>query len=558
MSSKIGLRNTSSGRKMPALVICYKCKKHVDIKTTALCSICNHRYEPDCIGYPEKTYRMMDQESKKNWKCTTCIKNKKLVNSDSSNITLRNKKKLTNKTSPTVQEDNEVKKHKSIDESQTQDSHILTDYNTSSESYCTPTKMLKSLDGTLSGPISDLVSLSEMKDTMSQLTAKLECTQNELDNKILENNDLQRQVNKLTAEVIVLKSLCQTSSITEDTSRCSIKKRPSSAHCITSTPSSPLNYSNVDCFYDDRTLSLKKNISDLQQQLEDAKLEISRLTKQIETLTQYLHNKSEVSSLTMIPPRNSTTPTYTTRERKREHEPGRNLYIYGTQQCVGLASALMQSRCNTKYEKYRVFAETKPNAKCYDVTQNCIRRILNPDDKIVICVGENDHNLKQVLSQLEVVLETFYNNRIIVLNVNSSHFLNTSKLNNGIKNLCKKFKKCHFLNKHYFKLSEICNSINYVIDCNDYDEAYLYPANIRKFVMRNHTNSNTNTNSNTTTSKKCLAEPKKGTIPFYFNNQSCEKNKQTASPTESVSNVNKGTIPYYFPMLKKKNSFFRA
>lgn len=80
---------------------------------------------------------------------------------------------------------------------------------------------------------------------------------------------------------------------------------------------------------------------------------------------------------------------------------------------------------------------------------------------IVICVGENDNNLRQVLSQLQDLLDMFYNNRIIVLNVSNSHPLNVSKLNNGIEPVCKKLKKILYIDCGYLEVAEVCKSINY-------------------------------------------------------------------------------------------------
>ncbi|CAH1639428.1 unnamed protein product [Spodoptera littoralis] len=258
MSSKIDSKNTNSGRKMAPLVVCHKCKKHVNIKTTALCSVCNHRYEPDCVGYPEQTYRMMDQEAKKKWKCVTCIKNKKSISSDLTNITLRNKKKQVGNTQPPTQSII-IKKHQPVDASQIHDSHVLTDYNSSSEPDYTPPKMSKSLDGTSSDLNLDLISLLEMKDTISQLTGELVSTQSELDKTLLENNDLQKQVNKLTAENNMLKSLCQSASLPDASFRSSIKKkRHSLAYCTTSTPSSPIYSSNTNYEYKNN-IPKKKN-----------------------------------------------------------------------------------------------------------------------------------------------------------------------------------------------------------------------------------------------------------------------------------------------------------
>lgn len=85
-------KTVHSDRKTSAQVTCNVCKKYVNIKNTALCSICKKRYEFDCVGYPESTYRLKDIEARKKWKCKLCIKNQPDANSDAtSNVTLRRK-----------------------------------------------------------------------------------------------------------------------------------------------------------------------------------------------------------------------------------------------------------------------------------------------------------------------------------------------------------------------------------------------------------------------------------------------------------------------------------
>lgn len=63
-----------------------------------------------------------------------------------------------------------------------------------------------------------------MKETISHLTQELNSTQNKLENTILEKNDLHIQIEKLTVENNVLKSLCKLSSV-ENMPCNSIKKK---------------------------------------------------------------------------------------------------------------------------------------------------------------------------------------------------------------------------------------------------------------------------------------------------------------------------------------------
>lgn len=132
-----------------------------------------------------------------------------------SNVTTRKKPTVsTTESSPdTKQRINQL--------SSTQDSHVLTDYDTSYESDTSPDVHSKSVEGTTT----NLSSFSEMQDTIVQLTAKLETTEHELENTILENNDLNKQLNKLTTKIKILKTICHSSSMIESSPLNNDKKK---------------------------------------------------------------------------------------------------------------------------------------------------------------------------------------------------------------------------------------------------------------------------------------------------------------------------------------------
>lgn len=200
-------------------------------------------------------------------------------------------------------------------------------------------------------------------------------------------------------------------------------------------------------------------------------------------------------------------------------------------------------------------AITKPNAPCNEVIANCRNTKLSTEDKLIICVGENDCNPNLLLSQLQIVLDKFTNNTVIVLNVVNNMYLNVHKLNSSIQNLCNKYKKCHFVNQTSTKLSDVCKSLNYLIDCCDYSDKYLNPSEIRKRITSNNTSFNLKV---TNEPKKGVIEPKKGTIPYYFSRNVNNSTSPNDSSSFSQRNGQIGTIPYYFPVLNKHNSFFRT
>ncbi|KAF9405921.1 hypothetical protein HW555_013517 [Spodoptera exigua] len=346
---------TKSHRRMPEKATCFKCRKSVDIKETALCSICNHRYEFDCDGYPEGTYRLMDTESKKRWKCKTCLKNNKKVQdaSNVTNITTRKKGNLRQDCSPPapvrIQNVNDSKQTVPVMASVQNtldilDSHILSECEISGGSYDTPNKLSKSVDGT----ISETLTILEMKDTIKRLTNKLDSTENELENTILENNNLRQQLDKLTTEIKLLKSLCHSSTVTENSPALNPRrKRHSLIHQRSFfSPSTPLpNSLQLDYGKNTEIMELNQKITELQNQLRDAQQQIQACKKIIDE-SKHTNVTSPNSSVSKINTRTSF------HAEEPNHETSNRVLIFGSQQCVGLAAALIHSRRNTR-EKQR-------------------------------------------------------------------------------------------------------------------------------------------------------------------------------------------------------------
>ncbi|KAF9420792.1 hypothetical protein HW555_003140 [Spodoptera exigua] len=355
------------------------------------------QYELDYDGYPEQTYRLMNLESKKKWRCKMCVRNKKFTSiGETSNVTTRKKQSSLKTPSPT-----EILQHvknnprtgtskdqPTIQNTSENDSHVLTDCETSDESFITPNKLSRSFDGT----ISDLVKVSEMKDIISQLTLKLQSAECELENVMLENTDLHKQIAKLITEVTTLKSLCQSPSMFGTPINMMKKKKEEHREKLNSTLSTPASLKSKLEPADNVILNLKQKISTLQQQLQLAEQEVTTLKTRIKSLIQQNHNSTSSLSSSRVHttqelkrcPATSTSPLPT---HRRVMEPEKRIFVFGTQRCVGLAAAISHSRTNTSYEKYRVIAETMPNALCSEITASCRSIKPMPDDKLLICLG---------------------------------------------------------------------------------------------------------------------------------------------------------------------------
>lgn len=549
---------------MAALVRCHKCKKIVSVKNTALCCACDNRYELSCDGYPEATYKLKDAESKKKWRCSACVRSKKYSNvgdGGPSAMTLR-KKTLSKIPSPAdlQQRTKKVQQQPRTRNSTLTDSHILTDCETSDESYTTPNKTSVSMDGT----VTDFISISDMKETITQLSNKLQTTENDLASISLQNRELHLLIDKLNIEITTLKSLCYSSSLYEgpDTNK-NIKNHALLPQNICSTPPSPSSAKiSVNTTDDDIIRTLNLQITSLQQQLKVAEEEIVALTKRVSLIMQHNYTLPTCDSSSSIQLENLEQPNYVHSKfedtTQQEHNiqickmEKKRILIFGAQQCVGLASALWQSRFKTQYETYEVIGETNPNALSTQVVKNCLSAKLRQHDVLVVCIGENDRNINGVVSQLKTLLNRFKDNLIFVLGVNNSYYYNVNKLNNYLENVCKQYRTCTFIRKTS-KALVISECINYYLDCNYYNEKFLCPTQIRKLIAHNSSKSN-----NCTIRKN---EPKKGTIPFYFNNnlkKNIDNTSQSLIPKLSIEQPVKGTIPYYFQKLNKTGTFFRA
>lgn len=226
----------------------------------------------------------------------------------------------------------------------------------------------------------------------------------------------------------------------------------------------------------------------------------------------------------------------------------RKIWIFGSQQCVGLASELIQSRDSTPHVNYEVEAQTKPNANSEEILKGIQNAKFKEDDKIVLSLGENDCNPIMILSVLCTILMQFRDMNIFVLSAIHSNFLNEPKLNSEIKRVCSNFPKSHFI--EYDKLNRMsmsktmllkyqCKIINFKIDCTDYNEKFITKDN-KKTV--NGKNKKTLNKSEIQTNQK-KDKSLKGTIPYYFKQISKGQTNKVIPPRTSNT---QGKVPYYY------------
>lgn len=481
--------NDKSSHKTP--VTCSECKLKRQKNETVSCSQCKKTYDFDCFGLSEKLYRLMLPEKRTKVKCKMCTRTSKQIkpitmavastsnNSEVSNVTIRKHAPTTMK-EPTIATNNMPHVNDSLD---TCDEESFDISNSQSERFS------KSVDYTSM----NTCDIEDFKEQISDLTASLMTTQNELENTIIENNDLKRQIDKLNNEIKLLMSICHATTpnmfnlpLTVTPSRKNKARRSTS--CF-----SPRSIRHITTTNDpSETISgLEAEIGKLQQQLLVAEEEITALSEYIEELKSKLHSET----INTMP--SSTGPVVNVDEKDntivRDEETKPKIFIVGTQQCTGLAAALIETRAEYRCEKYQILSFTKPNAPATEVLKTCKSLHIGDKDKLVICVGENDCDPMITILELYTILKLLGNRNIIIMNVMNCRHINSTLLNRELNLLCNRFSNCSFLkNKYYFRsyIHDTCYCLNIQIDTIDYAEKFLNYDFIKKHIHTRHTNTN--------------------------------------------------------------------
>lgn len=247
--------------------------------------------------------------------------------------------------------------------------------------------------------------------------------------------------------------------------------------------------------------------------------------------TPLLQHKDQQNTLTL--PRNNLM---------KKHK----VFIFGDEQVRGLSLKMIESRTNTWNDKYTIISTVKPGATCIEILKGCdnISSRIEKDDIIILGLGTNDKNAFTMYSSICNTLYKFKNNKFFLLNVKNNQFLDVRLLNYQLKNLCKNYENCMFLDIYNYEY--YLNLKNRNID-DKYINATIFKLNIE---IDNIEYKNTYINDHQVL-KRHINNVKK-----YYNNISNNKAKNSLYKEDLNK---KGTIPYYFKVKEKsiQQNFFR-
>ncbi|KAL4718924.1 hypothetical protein ACJJTC_018285 [Scirpophaga incertulas] len=268
--------------------ICFKCKDIIKNKQFTVCSICNKHYHIECAKVSFARFKIWTVDNKKNWKCIKCIEKQSPNAKPHNNSDIPEQDNIT------------VRPHRYNAIKNTSKNHIL---GTISNNASPSTNDSVALDVTSSQPllrrslsmdlfpicssdsnvetlgdlsksieyVNDLDIVNDLKLKLNKIETDLQSCENELENTIIENNSLKRQIVKLSQEICVLKNICKT------------PQRPRKRHESSFILSTVDNSSKVFT-ESQQTLALEQTIVKLQQEVQAAQKEISELNFTIDKL----------------------------------------------------------------------------------------------------------------------------------------------------------------------------------------------------------------------------------------------------------------------------------
>lgn len=233
-----------------------------------------------------------------------------------------------------------------------------------------------------------------MKTEIRQLKSNLECTQGEMENIILENVELKKQICQLTRDLGVLKQICRSPVTSLRKNMSSSTKKAVRRRLTDSFQITPLHVKDT-CVHPEvshkETIKQQESISNQETttvlQPETDMADTVLCHKQLQTNGD-LRGKYETSS--------------------KKHNDKR-VFIFGGKQCSGIALKLIKSRLYSQFVEYQFLSFVKPYAST-EVILSSLRLCndLTPEDRIIIAVGQHDTDPLKIIAELCIFLKLLF------------------------------------------------------------------------------------------------------------------------------------------------------
>lgn len=494
---------------------CMKCKASIKNNVFIKCSACHLELDIKCAAINSKNILAMTKEQKQKWKCVNCLSKQKKPTSSVENSTYSSPDIIVNRERSLPSSSNPNQHSNMSPEMVTmrkKKKEILpisprSAPDTDEDSFISNSSILRRSLPDLSTRVNEEV--DELKIQIQNLKLDLESAHTEIENLIIEKNSLLKQISDRDMKINALTTITYESSPIKTTKKKKKIQKIQEKASITGND----------------VINKNKTQTDNPQLLEKSDSPI---------LPQYLKKSTDENSLKREALHIEKSNIILPGKNKCDQQNNTNkILIYGSQRCIGLASALLQSRQNSRYEKYSVFSETKPNAPTEEVLKACTYAHTAESTKVILCIGENDTNPTKVILELGVALKHFQKCQVLILSVLCNDHINEELLNRNLRLICNNYKNCHFIcNDITYKnyLSDICRKINFCIDSLDYERLYLDVKTLKKRLLS--TPPNRSSRQSFTRSPKLQQK----TILHYFSKK--QEPKPHEASNSSINNDN--------------------
>lgn len=450
---------------------CIKCQNDILDKEFLLCTLCENYYHVGCTNISNKLFYLMSKEGKKCYRCPACLSKQKHLHHNKSpeqsksehgldvNVTHRIKQKVN------IPTENSFEALKLTDDDEEDDeysSFTTTQANTLNRSY---TEIR----------INDSYIIEEMKDTIRSLKERLEITENELDNQILENHSLAKKITEYDLQIKKLSHIC----------RSTTKKKNNRKTQKENIVGVELHFPNEDLGHSqnleiETTMHTRKTV----QSIADAKHSGSHQEITTETANT-THNRSYI-------PKYSQAVLKHLRLYKRQFQDDyanrkklglkkRKLLIVSDQQGKNLGPLLY----DVYGEYFDIICYTKPGAD----TKNVLKPLLalssdiNKDDFVIILSGTNDKNPNDIFTYMHYTLQQLENVKVLISQIPYNRYLNEIPLNKMLKLISTQYVYCDVVQCNYenwiYKtkvmfLKNVAENMIHKMACKLHNPSYIY------------------------------------------------------------------------------------
>lgn len=422
--------------------VCAQCNRKIAEKHFLTCAQCKQSYDLSCTNN-EKLYNLMDKERRASWNCMKCKQRKLNQKRTSTPIILKKNVGVASTSRQTegtnvaksAKGETEISKINLVPAPLESRLHTPSNYVTqrnknkiniatenSFESLPSDEESDDDCSRTLNRSCPDTAyglkeKLNAQRFEISKLENKLQTAENEIENLIVENFSLKKQILAYERKTEVLSQICKTTK----------KKTGKGNKSINKTT---LNFTSMDEVDDKRrNQSLQENIVNSEDvySLKNGYKDGDR--KNLDENENKFENNEPKEK-----------PFHTIREQTISK---RKVIIFSDESGKQLRKLLQDSLG----EKYNVTAIVKPNAQIEDVLKTCndICQNYTTQDYVVFMGGSHDRNPLNFKCSLYNYVSLLTNTNVIISEIHYNKHLNVHKQNELVRWVCTQFSHATYL-----------------------------------------------------------------------------------------------------------------